>query len=93
MNSLRFHAIRECDIRQLSIWLVRGVVIGLSTWLIAVLFTVISVVFQILRVVLQIITKLSFKCIVYILLGTLFLCVAFILAVMSVITLGAISLP
>jgi hypothetical protein len=68
-------------------------VASLITWSIAFVCTLCSVSLHVLYRVIRTITQLSFKCVVYILLGTIFLCCAVILGILSIVTLGAISLP
>lgn len=68
-------------------------VLSLLTWAIALLFTVCSITVRLGVRLARTITELSAKCIFYIVLGTLLFCGLVILGVLSVITLGAISLP
>ncbi len=76
-----------------SFQLLTGSILSLATWIIALLFTLLSVTFQLVWRVGTGITRLSFRCIVYMLLGTIFLCSVILLGILSIITLGAISLP
>lgn len=63
------------------------------TWIIALLFTLLTVSYKLSYIVVANLIRYSLKWSVYLLLGTLFLCSAFILIVLSIMTLGAISLP
>lgn len=63
------------------------------TWLVALLFTCISIALQLTFISIRTVIRFTLKWSVYLLLGTIFLCCAFLLAVLSVITLGAVSLP
>lgn len=67
--------------------------VSLITWLIAFVITVVSLSFCLVVGTIRAITKLSFRCIVYILLGTLFILGAILGIILSIITLGTISLP
>lgn len=63
------------------------------TWIVALLFTFVSISLQLSFTFARTLLRLSLKWAVYLLLGTIFLCAAFLLAVLSIITLGAVSLP
>ena len=63
------------------------------TWFVALLFTCISLLVQCTYITLRTVIGFILKWSVYLLLGTIFLCCAFLLGVLSVITLGAVSLP
>ncbi|WP_163338671.1 hypothetical protein [Desulfopila sp. IMCC35008] len=63
------------------------------TWIVALLFTILTVVFRLSYMLVANLLHYCLKCSVYLLLGTLFVCSAFVLIVLSIMTLGAISLP
>jgi hypothetical protein len=63
------------------------------TLIIALLFTIITLVFRLSYIVVVNLVRYSLKFSVYLLLGTLFVCSAFVLIVLSIMTMGAISMP
>ena len=69
-----------------------ALVSGLA-WFVALLFTCITLLVQFTYFSLRAVIGFILKWSVYLLLGTVFLCCAFLLAVLSVVTLGAVSLP
>lgn len=73
--------------------LLTGTAVSLFTWLIACIVTVASLSFSLVFGITRAISRLSFRCIVYILLGTLFILGAVLGVILSIITLGTISLP
>lgn len=80
--------------RRLSVKaLLAGTAVSFFTWLIACIVTVVSLSVSLVLGVLRAITSLSFKCIVYILLATIFILGIILGVILSIITLGAISLP
>lgn len=93
MNYIRMPIYAGIEIGQMSLRLFTGSIITLTTWCIALLFTCISIFYHLTRGSIILITRLSFRCIVYMLLGTVFICTIVLLAILSIITLGAVSLP
>lgn len=67
--------------------------LSLVTWLIALALTVISITLRLVLRLLFAVTSLSFRWLFYIVLGAVLACTVAVLAVLSIITLGAVSLP
>lgn len=67
--------------------------LSLAIWLIALVLTIISIVLRSALRLLMAVTGLSFRWLLYLVLGTALACTVVILAALSIITLGAVSLP
>lgn len=93
MNYIRMPQNAGIEIGQVSLRLIFRAGIKSAIWIIALLFTLISITFHLIWSSVTAITRLSFRCIVYMLLGTVFVCSVVLLAILSIITLGAVSLP
>lgn len=93
MNKANSIAIQHVAHRPSITALLSTATVSLFTWLIAFVVTIVSLSLSLLFGTIRAITRLSFRCIVYILLGTLFLLGLVLGAILSIITLGAISLP
>lgn len=72
---------------------IHSLALSAFTWLVAMLFTLCSILFRVIFFTIDTVVRYVLKWSVYLLLGTLFICGALILAALSLITLKALSLP
>jgi hypothetical protein len=93
MNRIPIRTVSDLQLHHAPFTLLRTLIASGITWCVAIICTLCSVSLYVLFRTFLTITHLSFRCVVYILLGTVFLCCAIILGILSIITLGAISLP
>lgn len=70
----------------------RGI-LSAVTWIVALIFTIFTLCLQLVVNIVKNTLRYALRWSVYLLLISLFLCGAFILVTLSIITLGAISLP